>query len=389
MTVEWERGTSLQAALDAVATAGGGTVSVGPGEYASGPVALGSRVELRVAAGARIDFFCDPESPETVETEFEGVAGPCARPLIYARDAENVRVTGGGVLTGGGAVWWNLVRAGTLRRPRPRFLLFENCADVLVKGITLVDSPCWTIHPLNCQNVEVRSVRIKNPADAPNTDGINPDGCKTVTISDCEIDVGDDCVAVKAGTRACENIRIENCRMLSGHGGVVLGSETAGGIRDVTIENCVFLGTDRGIRVKSRRGRGGGVDHVVARNLRMDGVACPIVLNMRYFCGAGGKEARVRSDEPQRVDAGTPRFRDIEIRHVRAENVTGCALFALGIPEARPTGIVVEDFEAELVPGSPFVPAMAEGVGSMEAEGFYIRDADVKMIGLRAERARL
>ncbi len=386
MTLEWKRGTSLQTALDAVAAAGGGTVSVGPGEYASGPVALASHVELRVETGARIDFFCDPASPETVETEFEGIAGACARPLIYARGAKNVRVTGGGVLTGGGAVWWDLVRAGTLRRPRPRFLLFESCDGVLVEGITLVDSPCWTIHPLNCQNVEVRSVRIKNPADAPNTDGINPDGCKNVAITDCEIDVGDDCVAVKAGTRMCEGIRIENCRMLSGHGGVVLGSETTGGIRDVVIKNCAFFGTDRGIRIKSRRGRGGGVTHVVARNLQMDGVACPVVLNMRYFCGAGGMEAHVRSDEPQRVGPGTPHFRDITVKNVRAKNVTGCALFALGIPEARPMGIVVEDFEAELVPGRPFAPAMAEDVGEMEAEGFFIRDADVKMIGVRAER---
>lgn len=379
---------ALQKALDRVAEAGGGAVVVGPGRYASGSVVMRSGVELRVEAGARIDFFCDPESDETVETEFEGVVLACARPLIYARDAKNLRVTGEGILTGGGAVWWELVRAGRLRRPRPRFLLFERCEDVLVRGVTLMDSPCWTVHPLNCRGVVVENVRIVNPADAPNTDGINPDGSRDVTIADCEIDVGDDCVAIKAGTRACEGIRVIGCRMLGGHGGVVLGSETSGGIRDVVIENCAFFGTDRGIRIKTRRGRGGGVEKVVARNLEMDGVACPIVLNMRYFCGAGGHSPSVRDDRALPVNQWTPHIRDIEIKNVRARNVTGCALFALGIPEARPAGIRVEDFDAELLPGRPFVPAMADGVSEMEAEGFSIRDADIQMKNARAARAK-
>ena len=139
----------------------------------------------------------------------------------------------------------------------------EDCERVLMDGFKVTNSPAWTIHPLRCENVTISGLTVINPADSPNTDGIDPDGCQDVRISDCTIDVGDDCIAVKSGTektpdrQPSERIIITNCHFLHGHGGVVLGSEMSGGVRNVVVSSCVFSGTDRGVRLKTRRGRGG------------------------------------------------------------------------------------------------------------------------------------
>lgn len=157
------------------------------------------------------------------------------------------------------------------------------------------NSPNWTIHPVRCENVTIDNLTIVNPFDSPNTDGIDPESCRNVRITGCHIDVGDDCIAVKAGTEdaledvPCENIAITGCTMVHGHGGVVLGSEMSGGIRRVSITGCVFDGTDRGIRIKSRRGRGGAVEDVSVTGIVMNDVLCPLVINLMYFCGKDGK----------------------------------------------------------------------------------------------------
>lgn len=141
----------------------------------------------------------------------------------------------------------------------------------------------------------IDNLTIVNPFDSPNTDGIDPESCRNVRITGCHIDVGDDCIAVKAGTEdaledvPCENIAITGCTMVHGHGGVVLGSEMSGGIRRISITGCVFDGTDRGIRIKSRRGRGGAVEDVSVTGIVMNDVLCPLVINLMYFCGKDGK----------------------------------------------------------------------------------------------------
>ena len=148
---------------------------------------------------------------------------------------------------------------------RPHLVRVVDCRNVLIEGVTLRNSPMWTISPLACDNVTITKLTVINPPDSPNTDGINPDSCRNVHISDCHVDVGDDCITIKSGKeddgrrelRACENITVTNCTLMAGHGGVVIGSEISGSIRNVTISNCVFVGTDRGIRIKARRGRGG------------------------------------------------------------------------------------------------------------------------------------
>ena len=220
--------------------------------------------------------------------------------LIYAHDAENLTITGRGTLNGNGFKWWSweketreLIKKNGGKLPalnklqrmweeanedleisdyykpslerrmfRPPFIQFYECNNVLIENVKIVNSPFWTVNPEFCDNVTIKGITINN-VPSPNTDGINPESCRNVHISDCHISVGDDCITIKSGRDAqarrlgvpCENITITNCTMLAGHGGVVIGSEMSGSVRKVTISNCVFDGTDRGIRIKSTRGR--------------------------------------------------------------------------------------------------------------------------------------
>jgi polygalacturonase len=189
------------------------------------------------------------------------------------------------------------------------------CRNVRIEGITIRNSPFWTVNPEFCENVTIEGVTINNPK-SPNTDGINPESCKYVHISNCHITVGDDCITIKSGkdragrkmATPAENHTIVNCTMLSGHGGVVIGSEMSGGVKKIVISNCIFDGTDRGIRIKTARGRGGvvediRVDNIIMKNIRDQA----IVLDMHY--------AKTK-DEP--VSERTPEFRNIHFSNITA-----------------------------------------------------------------------
>lgn len=178
---------------------------------------------------------------------------------------------------------------GNFLRP-PMIQPFE-CRNVRIEGVSLQNPPFWTVNPVYCDNVTITGISIKNPGDSPNTDGINPDSCRNVHISDCHISVGDDCITIKSDRdadgrrvgRPCENITVTNCMMLDGHGGVVIGSEMSGGVRKVTISNCIFDGTERGIRIKTTRGRGGAVEDIRVSNIVMSNITrSPFDLNMFY-----------------------------------------------------------------------------------------------------------
>lgn len=287
--------SAFNAAVEACAQAGGGTVCVPAGSYLTGPIHMGSNMTLYLEAGARVLFVRNKEEYPLVHTRWEGAECQVYSPLIYGKNLQNVTVTGRGVLEGQGSYWWDLQRADKLEYPRPRFISFECCTNVVIEGITLLNSPAWTVNPIQCENVTIDKISIKNPPDSPNTDGINPDSCKNVHISNCHVDVGDDCITLKSGTEdcavkiPCENITVTNCTMVHGHGGVVIGSEMSGGVRNVVISNCVFEGTDRGIRIKSRRGRGGVVEDIRVNNIIMKEVICPFVMKLFYYCGPGGE----------------------------------------------------------------------------------------------------
>ena len=333
---------------------GGGTIYFPAGEYLTGAIVLKSNITLHLEASAVLKFSDDfDDYLPFVQMRWEGTVMNSFCPLIYAHEQENITITGRGKIDGNGKKWWNEMfrlmveirdsgdvqalnkyqkmwmeqnrdlqtsdyyqNTMKLRFFRPPLFQTFACKNVRIEGVTIVNSPFWTVNPIFCDNVTVAGVTINNPP-SPNTDGINPSSCSNVHISDCHISVGDDCITIKSGrdadgrkwARACENVTITNCTMLNGHGGVVIGSEMSGGVRKVTISNCVFDGTDRGIRLKASRGRGGVVEGIRVSNVVMNNIKREaFVFNLFYD--------KNQPEEP--VSERTPIFRNIHI-----SNVTG------------------------------------------------------------------
>ncbi|MCC4046134.1 glycoside hydrolase family 28 protein [Enterococcus gallinarum] len=372
---------TIQKYIDQLHQAGGGRLTFASGVYPTGSLMLKSNVELHLQPGAVLRFSDDPKEYPVVVSRWEGVKREVYASCIYADGAENIAITGFGTLDGQGQKWWDIFRnhPEQLEYPRPKLISFDSCQQITLRDVCLVNSPSWTVNPILCQDITVDNIKIKNPADSPNTDGIDPESCKNVRISNCLIDVGDDCIAIKSGTEetkervSCENITISNCQMLHGHGGVVLGSEMSGDIRNVTISNCIFQDTDRGIRLKSRRGRGGIIEDIRANNLIMDNVICPFTLNLYYFCGPKGKEKYVWDKNPYPISEETPQFRRIHFANISARNVHAAAGFIYGLSEQFISDIsfheVAISMAKEPIPGKP---AMMTGMEEMTSQGFYI-----------------
>lgn len=370
----------INATITRLSEAGGGTLFFPSGTYLTGAIRMKSNITLELEAGATLLFSTDfDDFLPFVEVRHEGVMMKSFSPLIYAVDAENITIKGEGTLDGQGKAWWdeffkvlvdlrdNGVRDVNKYQPmwdkvndmsaiksetnedwhdtanrrffRPPFIQPIRCKNVRIEGVKIQNSPFWTVNPEFCDNVTVKGVTIHN-LPSPNTDGINPESCSNVHISDCHISVGDDCVTIKSGrdlqarklAKPCENITITNCTMLSGHGGVVIGSEMSGSVRKVTISNCVFDGTDRGIRLKSTRGRGGIVEDVRISNIVMSNIEKEaLIFNLKY------------SKMPQEPKSDrTPVFRNI---HVSGVTVVGVQtpINIVGLEEAPVSDIVLRD----------------------------------------------
>jgi polygalacturonase len=391
-----------QAIQEAIAACGaaGGTVIFPAGAYVTGALFLRDRVTLHLEAGATLLGSEDPAAYPIITGRWEGVEQETHAALIGGCGLEGIAVVGRGTVDGRGAAWWQRFRDGGLRHPRPRLISFTECRNVLIEGLILTRSPSWTINPVRCHNITIDKVTILNPPDSPNTDGINPDSCRNVHIANCHIDVGDDCIAIKSGAEAgdvavrapCENVTITNCTMVHGHGGIVIGSETSGSIRNVTISNCVFEGTDRGIRLKSRRGRGGIVEDIRVTNVIMVGVLCPFTVNLYYACGAWG-DKDVADKQPQAVAAGTPRFRRIHLSHITARDAKLAAGFVYGLPEMPVEDLTLDDVAISMAPGDsraePGYPEMADDMELMQRAGLFARNVrglrlrDVEITGQR------
>ncbi|MEC0330489.1 glycoside hydrolase family 28 protein [Paenibacillus macerans] len=372
---------AIEAAIAAASEAGGGTVVVPAGTFLTGAIFMRSNIELRLSPGAVLSFSTDPNDYPAVESRWEGVKREVHASCIYGEDLENVSVTGSGCLNGNGEPWWDKHRnrPEELKFPRPKLISFDRCRRVSIKDVTLVNSPSWTVNPICCRDVTIDNVSILNPADSPNTDGINPESCTNVRIGNCNIDVGDDCIAIKAGTEdtkeriPCENITIVNCTMVHGHGGVVLGSEMSGNIRNVTIANCVFKQTDRGIRLKSRRGRGGVVEDIRISNIVMEDVICPFIMNLYYFCGPRGKDKYVWDKNPYPVTEETPNFRRIHFSGITARQVHASAGFLYGLAERYISEITFDNIDISMAEDAiPGRPAMMAGISDMARRGFYL-----------------
>jgi len=369
----------LQQKIDDVAARGGGRVMVRAGVHRTGALRLRSRVELHLEAGALLQFVADPALYPVVDARWEGATGAVHSPCLYAHDEEDVAITGLGVIDGDGGPWWDRQRTGELEHPRPTLVGLHGCRRVTLRDVTLRNSPAWTVHPSLCEQVTVSGLRILNPADSPNTDGIDPESCRDVHISDCHIDVGDDCIAIKAGTQAtaervaCENVVVSNCTMVRGHGGVVIGSEMAGGVRNVVISNCVFQGTDRGIRVKTRRGRGGLIENLRVTGVVMDDVLCPITVNPFYHCGPEGKTAEVVDRAARPVGPGTPAMRGLHLAHLTATRVHASAGHLFGLPESPLEDLTIADLSVSFADDPrPGAPEMADGIEHVTRDGLRL-----------------
>ncbi|MEK3865698.1 glycoside hydrolase family 28 protein [Paenibacillus sp. FSL H7-0716] len=371
-------------AIEAANKAGGGTVYVPAGTFLTGAIHMKSNIELNLNPGAILSFSTNPEDYPAVECRWEGVKQRVHSPCIYGRELVNVSITGSGMINGNGELWWDTFRnrREELEYPRPTLIGLDSCQRVTLKDIALVNSPSWTVNPIGCYNVTIDNISILNPADSPNTDGINPESCTNVRISNCNIDVGDDCIAIKAGTEdtkervPCENITITNCTMVHGHGGVVLGSEMSGDIRNVTISNCVFKQTDRGIRMKSRRGRGGTIEDIRISNIVMEDVICPFTLNLYYFCGPRGKEKYVWDKNPYPVTEETPCFRRIHFANITARNVHAAAGFLYGLAEQYVSEITFTNVDISMATNAiPGHPDMMTGIENMNNRGFFLGNA--------------
>lgn len=380
---------AIQHAITTCADNGGGTVYVPAVTYLTGAIHLRSHITLFVEAGATLLFSQNFQDYPFVPTRWEGVECYGFSPLIYGKDLEQVSLIGRGTLDGQGEVWWKALRARRQQGPmrpetdlekqlsqlnpryatdgsggggreiqflRPPLVQFYNCRNLHLEGLTHQNSPFWNTHLVYCDNVCVNKVTFKNPSDAPNTDGMNLDSCQNVRVSNCYFDVGDDCLCLKSGIdkdgrrvgKPTENVTITNCTMLRGHGGVVIGSEMAGCVRNVTISNCIFLGTDRGIRMKSRRGRGGIVEDICVDNILMKDVLCPFTMNLFYRCGAKPEDAAFLP-EFQPVTEETPIFRNISLSNIQAKDVRAAAGFLYGLPEMPVQDIRLSNVSIEMV----------------------------------------
>ncbi|WP_299093638.1 glycoside hydrolase family 28 protein [uncultured Metabacillus sp.] len=369
---------AIAQAINACVENGGGTVYVPAGRFLTGAVILKSNVNLFLEAGSTLFFSTDVDEYPIVHSRWEGVIRDVYASCIYAENSENISVTGHGTLDGNGQFWWDLFRKKENKYPRPKLVSFDSCKHILLSGVKMIQSPSWTVNPICCEDVTIHNLSIVNPSHSPNTDGIDPESCRNVRISDCHIDVGDDCIAIKAGTEdtkeriPCENITITNCTMIHGHGGVVLGSEMSGDIRNVTVSNCVFEGTDRGIRLKSRRGRGGVVEDIRVSNIIMKGVICPFIANLYYFCGPRGKDKYVWDKNPYPVTEETPAFRRIHFSQITAREVSAAAGFLYGLAEMYVEDVTFDDVQVAMADDAePGMPAMMSELEPMKQRGFF------------------
>ncbi|NLP14580.1 MAG: glycoside hydrolase family 28 protein [Clostridium sp.] len=374
--------SAFKASIEECLKCGEGTVYVPDGVFLTGPLELKSNIHLQLSKKANIIFSQNISDYPVIHSQWEGSSQEVYMPMIYGKNIENVSITGQGTLDGQGDFWWKQFKAGTLSHPRPRLVSFEDSSRITIDGIKLINSPAWTINPIRCVDIKINNVTVINPADSPNTDGINPDSSKKVHITNCYVDVGDDCIALKSGTEkcntmvSCEDVTIENCTLLHGHGGVVIGSEMSGGVKNVIISNCVFEGTDRGIRLKTRRQRGGVVENILVTDLEMNNVMCPIVINQFYFCGEGGKDPSVQDKSPHRVTSQTPVFRNLRFCNIIARNTHASAAFIYGLPEMPVIQILFSHVSISMAKdASEGIPAMMSDLQPMKKKGIYCCNA--------------
>lgn len=398
-------------AMQSLSERGGGHLVVPRGVWVSGPITFKSNIDMHLCEGAVIRFTDDYDAYPIVDTYFEGLKTKrCIAPL-NATDCENVAITGFGTIDGNGDAWrwvkrskltegqWKkcLSRGGVtgiaqgsevwaptqpiidrLRKAnmnvptdcvtdedwqaardflRPVLFEFTRCKNVLLEGVCFQNSPAWNLHPFLCENVIINNVMVINPWYSQNGDGLDLEACKNALIINSKFDVGDDAICVKSGKdkdgrdlqTPCENVVVDGCAVYHGHGGFVVGSEMSSGIRNVSVRNCMFLGTDVGLRFKSKRGRGGVVENIHIQNINMIDIPTDCILFDLHYSGMSASEEKalgltknVSASDLPAVDETTPQFKDIYINDIVCQGAER-AMYFNGIPEMPITNININN----------------------------------------------
>ena len=403
--------TAFSGAIEALSKKGGGRVIIPRGTWLTGPITLKSNIELHTESGALVVFSTDKNLYPLVSTNFEGFDTYRCMSPINGRNLENISITGSGIFDGSGDVWravkkekltesqWKkLVSSGGIVSQngktwypsqqfidgekvaemnvprslkaqaefekikdflRPVMVSLVSCKKVLLDGPTFQNSPAWCIHPLLCEDLTVRNLTVRNPWYSQNGDGIDIESCKNSIVHDSNFDVGDDAICIKSGKDKegrdrgipTENLIVKNCIVYHGHGGVTVGSEMSGGVRNMHVSNCTFLGTDVGLRFKSNRGRGGVVENIYISNIEMINIPTQAISFNLYYSGKSVSEDMEAGADGQLpkllpVTEETPQFKNIFIRDVNCKGAFQ-GIFLQGLPEMNLQNIQLSNIQME------------------------------------------
>ncbi|MDX8338924.1 glycoside hydrolase family 28 protein [Draconibacterium sp. IB214405] len=424
---------AFAAAIKAVTEEGGGKVIIPSGIWLTGPIELKSNLELYAEQGAVIIFSADKNLYPVIATNFEGLdTYRCLSP-IYGKNVENVAFTGKGVWDGNGDAWravkqskltesaWKeLVKSGgvvnaegdiwypteqykngaegsgdqnvrddlktleefkTIRDYlRPVFVSIQSSKRIMFDGPVFQNSPAWNIHPLRIEHLTVKNLTVRNPWYSQNGDGIDIESCKNVLVQNCNFDVGDDAICIKSGKNEdgrrygipCENLIIKDNIVYHGHGGVTVGSEMSGGVRNMHVSNCTFIGTDVGLRFKSTRGRGGVVENIFISDVYMTNIPTNAISFNLYYGGLsisemmeeGGMET---TTELLPVTEETPQFKNIKISNVTVKGAKQ-AVFLQGLPEMPLENIELNDLRLKAENGFQIIDAKGVKINNVKLQ---------------------
>lgn len=411
---------AIQKAIDEANAAGGGTAFIPKGVYVTGPIVLKSNVRLYADHNALIIFSDDFTLYPVVDASFEGLDTKRVQSPLSAYNAENIAICGHGTFDGNGyswrplkkgkvteAQWKKKIKKGVVSEKdvwypdsasmyaatlcqdqnvpvlpadaskedweairsflRPVMLNFIGCKNVLLEGVCFENSPAWNLHPFMCENLVLSNLEVRNPWYSQNGDGVDVESCKNVIITDCSFDVGDDAICMKSGKNEdgrrrgvpCENVCVNNCTVYHGHGGFVVGSEMSGGVKNVSVQGCTFIGTDVGLRFKSTRGRGGVVENIFVKDITMTDIPNEGLVFDLFYGGKGAGEetdeeiaARMAADVPE-PDETTPAFRNINIEDVICKGAKRAVYFN-GLPEQKIENVTLKNIYMSATEGALF-----------------------------------
>ncbi|HWY61743.1 MAG TPA: glycoside hydrolase family 28 protein [Rhizomicrobium sp.] len=369
----------IQAAIDACAGRGGGTVRLSKGVYLSAPIVLKDNITLEVTKGAKL--LGSPDHTDYAEMLVFRARGQ--QSLISAVGAHNLAITGGGIIDGNGASWWvgpggtrpnSIMGVGVFR---PRLIVFDHCQHILIQGVTVQNSPSWQIIPYYSDDIVIRDIKVLAPEGSPNTDAIDPFASSNIMIDHVTADVGDDNIAIKSGAinspgpdSPSSNITIRDCIFLHGHG-LSIGSEIAGGARNIHAERIHFKGTDQGIRIKANRDRGNDVSDISFKDIEMEDVKTAILIT-EYYPGTPPEG----DNPPQPITRLTPFFHNIRIENLKAVG-SGVAGVIFGLPESPVKDITLRNLRITAAKGMVISDAMVTFAGVTVKAG-QGKDIDVR-----------